>query len=289
VYGRWFPWLTLLDQNWATENVEKIFPRDEALRHLRRAAWESYITVCPVYDNVFDVLEAEYKYEVEQIDSANAEKRHQNWFEDGLVRHLMTLYWHGTVSLDEPEGLLTRFYAKASDSLCGNAMEFVGRSLEDTKEAIPSEVFNRLQLLWETRLNEANDSTEPTLYTQELTAFSYWFIAKKFDNFWAIEQLKQVLELVGQIELNFLVVEQLATLADAMPELTVKCLSLMIEGDKKGWGIYRWQNEIKTILNSAIEESNETAKKAAIELIHRLGERGNLEFRDLLVNTVQDK
>ena len=61
VYGNWFPWLVLLDPCWTKQNVDKIFPRDETLSDFRRAAWETYITFCPVYNNVFSLLYQEYR------------------------------------------------------------------------------------------------------------------------------------------------------------------------------------------------------------------------------------
>ncbi|HEY9795044.1 MAG TPA: hypothetical protein V6D30_05325, partial [Leptolyngbyaceae cyanobacterium] len=67
--------------------------------------------------------------------------------DERLAQHLMTLYWRGKLNLDNLEGLLTRFYAKAPDALRGYALEFVGRSLRNTKEAIEPQILNQLQLL----------------------------------------------------------------------------------------------------------------------------------------------
>ncbi|MEH2338207.1 hypothetical protein [Nostoc sp.] len=78
VYGRWFPWLVLLDPLWADQSAERIFPQDESFSNLRLAAWESYITFCSVYDNVFDLLHEEYRYTVEQINPASIERHKTN-------------------------------------------------------------------------------------------------------------------------------------------------------------------------------------------------------------------
>ena len=282
VYGRWFPWLALLDPRWATQSVTKIFPQDEILSDIRRAAWESYVTFCDVYDNTFDLLHEEYRYTVERLNSALIEKPKLTQPDECLSQHLMTLYWQGKLDLDEPGSLLARFFELACDELRGYALEFVGRSLCNTQDAIDPQILNRLQVLWDQRLEAARSSTEPSSYATELAAFSWWFSSTKFDDSWAIAQLKQVLELVGKVDPDFLVVERLAALADAMPEPAVECLELILKKDNKGWGIYGWRDEAKTILVTAIKGSNDTARQTAEALIHHLGERGYWEFRELL-------
>jgi hypothetical protein len=282
VYGQWFPWLMLLDGGWATQNVAKIFPHDEALSDLRSAAWESYIRYCSVYDNVFDLLHEEYSYAVERSNTVCSEKQQLTELEEGLAEHLMTLYWRAKIHLDEPRGLLALFYTEVPDVLRGYALEFVGRSLRNTEDAIEPQILNRLQLLWERRLQAARAATLPASYVNELAAFGWWFASAKFDDSWAIAQLKEVLQLMGQVEPEFLIFERLAVLADKMPESTVECLKLIIEKDKKGWGIYGSHDEVKTILATAIQGSNDTARQSATALIDRLGELGNWDFRELL-------
>jgi hypothetical protein len=282
VYGQWFPWLTLLDPGWATQKCRKDFSQDEMLYDLRRAAWETYITSCPVYDNVFNLLHEEYSYAVERSNTVCSEKQQLTELEEGLAEHLMTLYWRAKLHLDEPRGLLALFYTEVPDVLRGYALEFVGRSLRNTEDAIEPQILNRLQLLWERRLQAARAATLPASYVNELAAFGWWFASAKFDDSWAIAQLKEVLQLMGQVEPEFLIFERLAVLADKMPESTVECLKLIIEKDKKGWGIYGSHDEVKTILATAIQGSNDTARQSATALINCLGELGNWDFRELL-------
>lgn len=271
VYGQWFPWLTSLDLHWTTENLEKIFPQDKTLSNLRFAAWESYVRFSRVNDKAFDLLQAEYRYTIQRLNA----KQQLTKSDESLAQHLMALYWRGKLNLDEPDGLLAQFFELAPGALRGYALQIVGRSLQNTQNVSAPEILNRLQLLWQNRLETAPSATE-------LAAFGWWFGSGKFDNSWAIAQLKLVLELVDQVDSDFLVLERLAQLADMLPESAVDCLKMMIEKDHKGWGIYSWHDEIKTILAKVIQGSNDTAKQTAKALIHRLGERGHWEFRDLL-------
>jgi hypothetical protein len=288
VYGRWFPQLSVLDPHWAIQNVRKIFPRDETFSNMRRAVWESYITSSKVYCNTFDILHEEYRYTVEQLNSALIEKSKLNP-EQSLSQHLMLLYCWGKLNLDESEGLLARFFELASSTLRGYALEFVGRSLYEIKDVVDPQILNRLRLLWEKRIETARHATEPSSYSSEITAFGWWFGSAKFDDSWAIAQFKQVLELVDKVDSEFLVLEHLVTLANMIPDSAVECLKLIIEKDKKGQGIYYYRDETKIILATAIQSNNDTAKQAAESLIHRLGERGYLKYRDLLLERKKEQ
>ncbi|MFQ5787162.1 MAG: hypothetical protein ACE5H1_04200 [Thermodesulfobacteriota bacterium] len=70
-----------------------------------------------------------------------------------------------------------------------------------------------------------------------------------------------------------------------MPREVVEALELMIVGDKKGWGVTGWRREIRSIISIVIQSDNREAREAAIDLVHRLGALGHLEFRDLLPNS----
>ena len=281
VYGQWFPWLHLLDPAWAEQSVAKIFPEDESLQPLRDAAWETYVTFCAPYDATFDVLRQEYERAVERLDGASSEPPGLNNPEGRLAEHLMALYWRGKLDLEDPEGLLGPFYRKAPGALRGHALRFVGRSLRNTEEVVAPEILERLRVLWKSRIDAAR-TTGSGGAQAELAEFGWWFAAGKFDDSWSITQLKNVLELVGQVELDHLVVERLAQLAPAMPLRAVECLALIVEGDKEGWGIHGWQDDARSILSTATQSSDHMAQKAAVELINRLGARGHFDYKDLL-------
>lgn len=290
VYGRWFPWLVLLDRKWAVANVPRIFPHDESLRDLLNAAWETYIIFCEPYSNVFDVLYDEYKHAIGRLGTGGAQRRHLANPEERLAEHLMLLYWRGKLVLDEPDGLLTQFYAKALDALCGHALSTGGRHLYKTKGAIPSESLARLIALWKQRLNVAQADASPSSHAAELAAFGWWFASAKFDDTWALDQLTQVLnlrpsEIVPRMRgVDHLVAERLAKLVENNPRQVVRCLRLMVEGDVEGWRIRSWREHVRTILDTARQNPDMETRQAAEDLVHRLGARGHFDFRDLLQN-----
>lgn len=177
------------------------------------------------------------------------------------------------------EGLLTRFYAKAPDSLSGHILWHIGYAFHESKEDVHPVVLQRFQMLWEKRLSVAR--LAPQSHIREMTAFGNLFYSQKFDDGWAIAELKNALEISKWAEPALFVVQRLATLAPDHPDTAVQCLAYMVEGAKEEWALSSWGLPIRTII-AAARRSDPDSKQAAIGLIHRLGARGHVEFRDLL-------
>jgi hypothetical protein len=194
----------------------------------------------------------------------------------------MTQYWRGKLAEDDPNGLLAHFYAKADPKLRYWALDFVGTSLRNTQGTVPAQILQRLQKFWVTRLEVVRAAGPSSPQKEELTAFGWWFASKKFPDSWSIDQVLEVLRIAGSIEPDHSVVERLAELAGSMPAKAVKCLQLIIEGDKDGWGVLSWRDHARALLAAAIHSTDQAARTTAVELIQHLGRRGYPEFRDLL-------
>jgi hypothetical protein len=278
VYGRWLPWLQLIDRAWTDSNLSRIFPTAEEMRDMRDSAWTAYVVHCDVYNDVFELLRAEYLHEVDEIGKHAYVRSHLGHPDERLAAHLMTMYWRGKLPIND--ALLQHFYLRAPDKLRGYAVEFVGRSLRNDTGDVVAEILERLRELWASRLSAARAVGAP--YVEELSRFGWWFVSKKFDDNWAIAQLAEALQLVKKIEPDHLVVERLAELSPSIPRVTVECLAMIVEGDKEGWGVLGWRESAHKILQDAISSPDQDANTAAAKLIHKLGSRGYFEFRDLL-------
>ncbi|MGA7194240.1 MAG: hypothetical protein WBW94_11460, partial [Anaerolineales bacterium] len=93
VYGQWFPWLVLMDSDWARENILKIFPIDKLRAKYRQASWNTYIIFCNPYDNVFEILKQQYELAVQDLGDAKQDQTYLSDPECKLAEHLMAYYW----------------------------------------------------------------------------------------------------------------------------------------------------------------------------------------------------
>lgn len=278
VYGQWFPWLVLLDPDWARAHAEKIFPQDRESEAFFEAAWNTYIAFCRPYDDVWEVLKPLYRLAVERIGRRRDDTR---WLADPdgkLAEHLMVFYWRGKLSLNDP--LFEAFWERVPDALRAHAMTFIGQALRQTQGDIPEEILSRLKQLWEWRLAAANKAQRPSEFEKEIAAFGWWFISDKFDTGWALDQLLASLQLVRRAEPVHMVLEMLAKTVTTHPIASVRCLKLITEGDREGWALYAGREHVRRILQQGLQDPD--AQKEAEQTIHYLGSRGFLDFRDLL-------
>jgi len=284
VYGRWFPQLVLLDPAWAGANVSTIFPPSQDLSDLRDAAWEAYMAFGKLYGSVYDILHEEYERAVERIGAASPDKRRLANPDEDLGKHLMVVYWWGRIGLQE----LDRFFSLAPPKLRGDALAYIGQSLREMPDKIGRRTLARLKELWEWRLAEVR-SLPPSDRRAELSSFGWWFTSEKFSETWSLKQLQEALKYANWAEPDDDVVEQLAKLAPQKPMVAVECLAMMTEGDQQGWATgYSWVPSIRTIVSAALHSSDVRARRAARELVNRLGAKGFLQFRDLLTEQSGD-
>ena len=193
-----------------------------------------------------------------------------------LVEHLMIYYAWDSLKLDSE--IFQLFWNTSSADLRSHAIRFIGGISKDSSpEMIP-----RIKKLWENRLLIASKADDKNPYIEELKAFGWWFVSKAFDDDWCLSQLEKVLNITGEIEYDHGVVERLASLSDKYPLKAVGLIESMIEGEKRGWGMYLWTDSITTILSKALSSRDANARKAAEVLINRLAAWGYPDYGTLL-------
>lgn len=280
VYGRWFPWLVLLDSSWASANVGTIFPEPPELTQLRQAAWVSYIGYCEFYNEVFKILEAEYRFAVENAPALRQDGRINP--NERLAEHLIAAYARGLIGIGSEASLIVRFFSVASESLAAHSIAYVGRGLRDKEGHVRGEVLTRMTALWEWRVIVLSGAGVTPVGSKELAAFGWWYSSGKFDPEWAIEALQKTLTLGGKSEPEHLVLERLAEDARLRPGIATNCLRLILDGAPDYWNIYHWKKEAGEVLAAALASDDVNAVTMARALVDRLCELGFLEFRELL-------
>jgi hypothetical protein len=283
IYGEYFPLLVSLDSAWASRNIAHIFPTGEAGRRLFDAAWQSYILYGQYYIPAFDLLQEQYRVAIERLgpepagETSGADPGRQ------LALHVMVFYGRGKSSLDDEGSLVNRFFAFAGPALRASAVGFIGEDLRGTEGGIDAEILSRLQALWAKRFDAARGAASPDDHKDEMAAFGWWFASGKFDEEWSLQQLREVLLLVRQVDGDDFVVERLAALAPKYPIAAVECLALMIEGDEERYGLEMWKDPAQELLRAALKhEGDDVARREATVLINRISARGAIDYAFLL-------
>jgi hypothetical protein len=274
VYGQWFPWLVLLDLDWAVANAGRIFPSEGAAIDYWYAAWNTYLKFNPPYNNIAAVLSTQYAAAVSKLDTVQKEQKEGGEAARELAQHVVVLYGRGQL---EGSSLLGDFFAHAPDWLRAAAISHIGWSLGQGGE-IPTDVIQRFESLWEQR--RATGEAAPENAKEELEAFGSWAYSKLFPGAWFLAELERVLRAVRDLDRDHTVMERLVDLANEWPHETVRVAHLMVEFDV-GWGPSGWESELEQILKVALASGNPEARKEALSLIDLLGRKGFLSFREL--------
>lgn len=281
VYGRWLPWIYLLDAAWTSSHLSKMFPDDESQPVLRDAAWDAYICFCDPYDSVLALLAGEYTKAIRRIGISRQGGRHVGNPEDRLVQHLMMFYLRNKLDMQDPDGLLHLFYATANPNAKREAIHWLGRVLFEQQgdgEELPKDMLDRCVQLWEKRFAVASKEGAGS----ELEPFGWWFVSGKLDGRWLILQLREVLRVTGSVDPDTISLERLAVVCPEFPGEAVECTRLLIERAKEPWMIMAGHNHLRTILSAALGAESPAVRQAAVDTVNVLASKGYLEFRELL-------
>ncbi len=286
LYGQWFPWLALVDEAWAAQNVGRIFPADEDRFLYWEAAWEAYVSFCPPYDSALNLLKEEYRRAVARLAEQSPDRQHPMLAWQRLAEHLMVYYLRGRLGIDDE--LLQEFFNTARAELRSVALRFVGRSSYTIEDRAPrpldppmaAEAVDRAMALWEARIAAAEAAEDRSAFAPEMVEFGWWFVSPAFDPEWALIHILRALRLAGSVESGHLVGRRLAELVSARPEQVVEVLDLMMKGQSDDWLVLGEESVIE-VLRSALSGPEQVREKAE-QITHGLGARGYRQFRSVL-------
>ncbi len=182
VYGRWFPWIRLIDAEWAEGFATRIFPGLEGERERWEASWGAYLAFCPAYSDVFGSLLEQYELAVNRVGEPSSMYGPTRNRDENLGAHLFVHYWNGKLELSE-NGLIVRFFAKAGSECRLRDLRMIASWLRDPKNPPTPEILERLKGLWSWRVKVAR--TDPAGSGRELSAFGWSFATNQFEDGWA--------------------------------------------------------------------------------------------------------
>ena len=277
VYGKWLPWLILLDERWVVANIARILPPAPELAVLRDAVWNTYVGWCPPFDSVYEVLQHEYEAAVERVPSEGTVDFTGNERADAkLSEHLVTFYWRGCLQ----PALLERWFERADDELAARVMDFLGRALNITEGDIEPQVLQRIQHLWDTRLEAI--AREPEAHKGEADAFAYTFASAKLDDDWSLAGLEITLRAGSPRWSGRPVIERLAEIAATKPAEATGCTLRMLQGAANDWDHLGWRDQVRDVLTATSRTLDPQAIENRNAIVDHYVTRGNHGFRDYI-------
>ena len=274
VYGKWLPWLILIDERWVAASISRILPPTPNHESLRDAAWGTYICWCPPFDTVYDVLGDEYEAAVERVPTgATVGFADDERADAKLGEHLVTFHWRGLLQ----PSLLERWFERADDELAGDVMEFLGRALRNSAEDIEPRVLRRIRELWDSRL--AAIAREPKSHENEAHAFALTFASAKFDDQWSLAGLDVTLRPGGGRWFGRDVIGRLAEMATTKPAEATLLTLKMLEDAINDWDHLSWSDQVRDVLAATSDSVDQETHNNRTAIIDHYIKDGDLDFR----------
>lgn len=277
VFGRWLPKLIYIDTEWVKDNLRHIFPKDSDHRPLREAAWNTYLLEASLYDQVFGVIRCIYEEEVRALIVKTFEEDVYRSPETKLVEHVVIMYAREKVTLDEGD-LLHIIFSSAPTEVRAYAIDFMGRSM---RWELEQPMIDRFKEFWEWRIKKVGGIIEIT--DQELSAFGWWFASGRCGEDWAFPYLEKTLKQTDIGKSNREVFEHINSIFGNYPKQSLRCLRLFVYKNQDPWFFHPHEDEaVWKILEKGIAYDDSEIQEAAEGIIHLLGSKGYLLYRELL-------
>ena len=260
VYGLHFSLLCAIDQKWCEKFVDSIFPLSTNNAHLWMSAWQSYLFGNRFHNEVFRLLEHNYRVAIDLLPSSRNDLSRDS-SDLSLFQHILILFLHGYSDVDSEQSLIVNLYHKASKQLRKDGNSWLGRALGNG--SVDKEILERARVLWEWRSGFAySDGDESD--ASELESFGWWVDSGKFDVHWAAENLYEVLKLRSRVEREDSVLEWLAENSRVIPNIAVRSVRILcLEKHRSSWILDSWIEHISSVFRSAFESSDLEAQREA--------------------------
>ncbi len=283
IFGYRFPWLVSLSKNWAEQYATTIFPSEEGRRWIWESAWCTYIAHCNPFDDVFDVLSAQYMKAINEVAIGHKFKKSRLKPEDSLARHLAVFYWRKKLTLAD-RGTIS-FLENASAETIESFLAFIGRGMKDV-QTVPDDVVTALQELadwmfdkWRPRIRNARKA---------LAAFGWWFPRRVLgDSRWRLRLLKRSIRGGRIVKDLFEVLPELTNLAGTNPDEVVDCLKTLVSQSSEEVSSHHLAEKAYAILKIARDNANVDRRRAIGEIADHLGAQGHLHYREFAFREVK--
>jgi hypothetical protein len=285
VLGVNFPQIHWLEENFAEDNVDKIF--DVSNEETWKDVWGSYLSLSRAYKNIFMFLCDKGKYDdaIDNIGMCGDGRDFAKGADEGLVQHLMVAYFNSWIEWGDP--LLKNFFTKAPVELRAKAASFLRTGFKTTLEKKSEDTTDfkekteRIRVYWNTRIKEIKPEND----RDEAIKLIGWVKDTLLEPTETLELTLKTLNLTdGKLSQHGgedILVKAACKLGINNELLALQCMNKMMTGKPEWLSFSLYQEELKKFLDHVIElaKKNIEIKNEVIELINAYGRRNINDLR----------
>ncbi len=225
IFGRYLPWLILLNKEWVKNNLDKILP--ESNRKEFDAGWLTYINFVEPFNDAFEVSKKKYLFVLEGHLYNDTEK---NRSERRLGESVAIFYSRGKIELEDE--LITAIFDGENSEESSAMISSIGRWSGNENHKLPDKFLKRFQELWDWRM--LNIKGKEKDFLKELEAFCFWYGFGEFDRKWAIDHFLKIVKILAEhnakVSLIF-VKKQLAKDVEVHRDIAGEIMKVLLKRD----------------------------------------------------------
>jgi hypothetical protein len=274
VYGLYFPQLTYLNNGWLLKQINKIFPKEDNLKHLWLAAFQTYL-VNRLYRDTFEIMYDNYILAIKRVHGS--EETIERW-EKPLAHHIALGFAYNFYKSEE---LFQNATKHTPNTFQREIIWFCGSNiLKKELRTLSKDVGIEL-----TRLKKffLDSSDADTIDQSVLEPFGWWFVNSPFDKKQTISTYFKILQKTeGKTDPVHQVIPELKNYAKDFPWITINMVQLLVRGALYSYervGFYT--DQLIEIIDMIKKTGVEKAVNLADDLIDEFVKKGYEQFRKL--------
>lgn len=272
VFGRYLPWIILMDKNWVIEVNDLLFPKDPKDKDFLVAVLETYFLYCPVYDDVFSTVKESVYMEAITI-LINDPDLFSNEAKNNFGQHLVIEILRGKVKIQDE--LIQDFFSKIDIHTRKSALNYIGRSLYSPKEKVSVKILKRAMDLFNSRLQDGTAKDD----FNELAEFGWFFCVNELDSAWKLNFLDQLVSSNVTVDPAKYIFEEMFRLLDSnINKVMNVSYKYILTLNKQN--LYFERSAILKILSRAQENEDIEVRQCKQLIANYMGEKGFFEFKD---------
>lgn len=281
--GDFIPQLLLVARHWVLDHAEVLFDGGAASPRTH-PTWGAYVARCSFYELVFRDLRPWYVRAADAAPDPTPGSEGSDWsVSRNLAKHMVVAIVRGAAALGDNDQLVERVFARVRVEDRVHAYWSLFRGLSDADGPVPEKFVRRLVEFWEWRVSVLESQPESKERADEADGLGWLLVTPCSPSAAAIRLGLRTLRLASDSwRAGGSGWERLAELAEHDAVGTFELVELLARAALASDYPFLPFPQVSPSLRSALSANSASIRTRARRLINDLGERGLLEFGELL-------
>jgi hypothetical protein len=280
--GELIPWLLLTARAWVTEHAEMLFAEGASAPDVN-PVWAAFVNRNPLYVVAFRDLRPWYVKAAESAPDPRVGSENSDWsISRSLAVHTLEAVLIGAAAIVDSDRFVELVFERCRVSDRARAYWVIFRSFSDAMQPPPSAFIDRIVGFWEWRIEVLEHAPDSVERREEAHALNWFLVTPYLPAADTIRLGLRTLQMATDPGHDSSPWERLAELAQYDSVGTYRLAELLILRELRRDYAFLPYPVVSPVLRAALSSRDPDTQARARRLINALGDRGLLEYGQLL-------